>query len=199
VHAENSIAIDIPSVLLSNFFPLFQQGVVIEAEVGCTIKQMLTVQFGISAEYLAKRITTIFLNSKAVDDASTAVVSNDSVLALSGAMPGLVGATMRSGGYYAAMRGAMTHKNKEVVAVEKQGRIKIKLFNLLLPELGAKILLHGVYLTGQEVLNLLDDFPEKLSLRRSRYNDQIVDLEFLRNQLSLEGCPLIKLKVNFGD
>jgi hypothetical protein len=199
VQTENSVAIEIPGVLLSNFFPLFQQGVVIEAEVGCTIKQMLTVQFGISAEYLAQRITTIFLNSKAVDDASTAVVSNDSVLALSGAMPGLVGATMRSGGYYAAMRGAMTHKNKEVVAVEKQGRIKIKLFNLLLPELGGKILLHGVYLTGQEVLNLLDDFPERLPLRQSRYNDQIVDLEFLRNQLSLEGRSLIKLKVNFGD
>ncbi len=102
--------------LLSFFFPLLQQGVEVEVETGCSLKQLLIEQFGISADYIASRITTLFLNSRAVDDAATALVHDGAVLALSGAMPGLVGATMRSGGFYAAMRGAMTYQNEAEAA-----------------------------------------------------------------------------------
>jgi hypothetical protein len=130
---------------LAEFFPLLQQGVGVTVRVGCTLEELLTGQWGIGAEYLAGRITTIFLNSRAIDDVATAMIGDGGVLALSGAMPGLVGATMRRGGFYAAMRGAMTYQ-EAVAAGPGIGTIRVKLFNLLLPELGPGFLRRGILL-----------------------------------------------------
>ena len=89
------------------FFPLLQQGFTVRARTGCSIRELLCGQFGIDPDYLKQRITTIFLNGKAIDDPESSRVADGATLALSAAMPGLVGATMRRGGYYAAMRGAI--------------------------------------------------------------------------------------------
>jgi len=70
----------------------------ISATVGCSIKNLLCNQFDITPEYLSDRISTIFLNGKPVDDVESAIIKDNSILALSGAMPGLVGATFRKGG-----------------------------------------------------------------------------------------------------
>ncbi len=140
---DHSLEVQLAPELLRIFFPLLQQGVEVEVETGCTLKQLLIEQFGIPADYIASRITTLFLNNRAVDDAATAMVHDGAVLALSGAMPGLVGATMRSGGFYAAMRGAMTYHNEAELPTHRQGRIRLKLFNLLLDELGPRVLGRG--------------------------------------------------------
>ncbi len=124
---EPSVELQLPPELLRIFFPLLQEGVEVDIAAGCSIKQLLTEQFGIPAEYIASRITTLFLNSRAVDNAATALVQDGAVLALSGAMPGLVGATMRSGGFYAAMRGAMTYRNDTEGPKAARGRIKLKI------------------------------------------------------------------------
>ena len=96
-----SIEIELPPELLRVFFPYLQAGVEVEVRVGSTIKLLLTEQFGIAADYLTNRITTVFLNHKAVDKVETAVVRDGAVLALSGAMPGLVGAKAGFTGVYA--------------------------------------------------------------------------------------------------
>lgn len=177
---ETTLFLRLPESLLPSYFPLFQEGVELDVEVGCTIRQLLVEQFGIPVEYLEQRITTIFLNSKAVDDAAQAVVSDGSVLALSGAMPGLVGATMRSGGYYAAMRGAMTYNNSEQSALETRGRLTIKLFNLLLPELSPRLLLWGIYPTSEQLQRLIAQFPSDLRLRDCTLDNKNVSLDLLR-------------------
>src|SRR5512141_169430 len=84
---------------LAAFYPLLQSGVVVRCRVGCTLGDLLSLQWGIAPEYVARRVTTVFLNSRAIDDVSTALVTAGATIALSGAMPGLVGATMRRGGY----------------------------------------------------------------------------------------------------
>jgi hypothetical protein len=129
---------------LSCFFPLLQQGFNVRAQVGCGIRELLCNQFGIDPDYLKQRITTIFLNSKPVDDTETSRVADGATLALSAAMPGLVGATMRRGGFYAAMRGGITHHESSAGAKEKYGNIRIKLFNLLMAELGPGFLRQGI-------------------------------------------------------
>lgn len=140
---------------LRPFFPLLQQGFAVRAQVGCSIRELLCSQFGIDPDYLKQRITTIFLNSKAIDDPDTSRVGNGATLALSAAMPGLVGATMRRGGYYAAMRGALTHHETFVDAGEQYGRIRIKLFNLLMAELGPGFLRMGIILPSDELTAFL--------------------------------------------
>lgn len=185
--------------LLRIFFPLFQEGVELEVEVGCTIKQLLVGQFGIAADYLSARITTLFLNNRAVDDVATAVITDGSVLALSGAMPGLVGATMRSGGYYAAMRGAMTYANDQQEVPVKQGRIKLKLFNLLLEELGPRVMQWGILLRGARFNELLAAQPEGFRLRDCRLDGRTVVGETLQTgRRRFEDAALVKLTVSFG-
>jgi len=182
------------------FFPLFQEGVDVEVEVGCSIKQLLTEQFGIHADYLANRITTLFLNSRAVDDAATSLVNDGAVLALSGAMPGLVGATMRSGGYYAAMRGAMTYRNTEGIPTVKRGVIRLKLFNLLLEELGPRLLQRGILLPAARLKAFLDTLPEQLRVRGYWLNDCPQPVEQFRQGTDFpDDAETLRLRVQFGD
>ncbi len=194
-----SVEIQLTPDLLQIFFPLFQQGVEVEVEVGCTIKQLLTEQFGISADYLAARITTLFLNSKAIDDAATAVVRDGSVLALSGAMPGLVGATMRSGGHLAAMRGAMTYSDDQQAATAKSGRIKLKLFNLLLSELGPKLLAWGILISGTQFKSFLAAQPAEFRFRNLSVDGKPVAAGQLLSEVWLNSGELVKVKVFLGD
>jgi hypothetical protein len=141
------------------FFPLLQQGFSVRARLGCSIRDLLCKQFGLEPDYLKHRITTIFLNGKAIDDPESSRVTDGSTLALSAAMPGLVGATMRAGGYYAAMRGAMTHQETAGSDRQKTGQIRIKLFNLLMAELGPGFLAHGIIIPARELADFLADQP----------------------------------------
>ncbi len=179
---EPSVELQLPPELLRIFFPLLQEGVEVDIATGCSVKQLLTDQFGISAEYIASRITTLFLNSRAVDNAATALVHDGAVLALSGAMPGLVGATMRSGGFYAAMRGAMTYRNDTEAPESRRGRIKLKLFNLLLDELGARVMMRGIVLGRERFQAFLAAQPADFRPRGSWLDGRPVAIEAAAKQ-----------------
>jgi len=195
-----SLEVQLAPEMLSMFFPLFQEGVEIEVEVGCSVKQLLTEQLGIHADYLANRITTLFLNSRAVDDAATSVVHDGAVLALSGAMPGLVGATMRSGGYYAAMRGAMTYRNEDEIPEVKRGAIRLKLFNLLLDELSPRLLLRGVLLPAARLKEFLARQPEQLRVRGYAIDGLPRPVDRFRSGADFtDNGEMLKLRVRFGD
>jgi hypothetical protein len=145
------LALDLATPRYEPFYPLLQQGVMVRCRVGCPLGDILSEQWGIDAEYVRQRITTIFLNSRAIDDVRTAMVGPGATIALSGAMPGLVGATMRRGGHLAAMRGAMTYQEPVVPEGEQVAMIRVKLFNLLMGELGPGFLQRGILLSGAEL------------------------------------------------
>lgn len=137
------------------FLQLFGKGVELECRVGCSIRDVLCGQLGVEADYLDNRVQTVFLNSKAVDDVDNTVVSDGAVLALSAAMPGLAGATLRKGGHLAAMRSQISHETGATCATGGTGRIILKLFNLLLKELGPHFLARGVRVRGESMEALL--------------------------------------------
>jgi hypothetical protein len=137
------------------FFPLLQQGFTIRARVGFSIRELLCDQFGIRPDYLSGRITTIFLNSRAIDDPASSRVAAGATLALSAAMPGLVGATMRCGGYYSAMRSDITHHDFAGDGAQGNGEIRVKLFNLLMAELGPGFLARGIRLPALDLAEFL--------------------------------------------
>lgn len=197
---DRSLELQLSPELLKIFFPLLMEGVEVEIETGASVKKLLIEQFGITADYISSRITTLFLNSRAVDDPATALVQDGAALALSGAMPGLVGATMRSGGFYAAMRGAMTHHNEDQIPLAKQGRIKLKLFNLLLDELGPRVLGRGILLSSERLRTFLAAQPAEFRPLGLRLDGQALSIEQLRgDQLPLEAGTRLKLKAHFGD
>jgi hypothetical protein len=151
--------------------------------------------------YVRERITTIFLDGKAVDDIDNAHLREGSTLALSAAMPGLVGATMRRGGYYAALRSAITHTETDVAVAGQITTIRIKLFNLLLPELGPELLRRGIMIGAAE---LADYFAGKPELFRHGSGAALLDgspvePETLRTGKTLARGGIVRLSVSFQD
>ncbi len=154
---EKSLSLTLNPDLLYLFSPLLQQGVIIKTEVGCSIKNFLSRDLGITPEYMENRIQTVFLDGKAVDDLDSAIIHEGSTLALSGALPGLVGATLRRGGTYASLRQAITLSKEKEAIPQKEGRVVVKLFNLLVPELGPHLLARGVWISGEALDKFLKE------------------------------------------
>jgi len=139
--------------------PLLQKGVFVKARLGCSIRSLLCDQFGLSPDYVKNRIQTAFLNGKPVDDFDTAIVGEGSVLTLSGAMPGLAGATLRKGGFYSAMRATLSHRENQEKKEEEEGFITIRIFNILLKELAPVLLTRGIYLEKRDLDDLVGSLP----------------------------------------
>ncbi len=79
-------------------------------------------------------------------------------MALAAAMPGLVGATFRTGGVLSSFRSGIIYKSEDAVAdSHKKGTVKIKLFNLVTGELGPVFLKQGVWLKKEDIELLLQD------------------------------------------
>ncbi len=150
---------------VARFHPLMHEGFLVRAKTGCTIKTLLCDQFGVSPEYLETRVQTVFLNGKPVDDVESAEVPGGATLALSAAMPGLVGATLRRGGYYAPMRSNITYRKEEAHTTRGEGMVRIKLFNLLGPELAPTFLAKGIWLSSSRLQEFLSRLPEEFWTR----------------------------------
>ncbi len=129
---------------------------------GSTLEELLIEQLDIAREYIEKKISTIFLDGRPVDDLHGTVVREGSVLSLSAAMPGLVGATMRRKGAYASFRGAIAYHEKEGSDVRHEGFIEVKLFNLVMAELGPLFLKRGVYVRTDDLTNLISSIMADL-------------------------------------
>ncbi len=142
-YPEVSLTLEGP--LSTLFLPLLQQGFRIEAEIGCSVTFLLCDRLGVSPDYLEDRIKTILLDGKPVDEADSAIIRDGSTLALSAAMPGLVGAAMRRGGILSPFRSTIAYQCQNEPAVSGQGMVVIKLFNLLMKELGPLFLEQGIW------------------------------------------------------
>ena len=154
-----TVALQLASEQLSRFFPILQRGVKVPAAVGCSLRSLLCDQFAIPSDYVTDRVTTIFFDNRAVDDLDRTIVQDGSRVTLSAAMPGLVGATMRRGGFYAVLRQGISHVIENKKSSDACGTIRVKLFNLLLAELGPLVLAHGLILESDEYADLLKDLP----------------------------------------
>jgi hypothetical protein len=140
---------------------LFQNGVLLKVQVGASIKNLLCEQLGLDKIYVDKRINTIFLNSQPVDDISKAIIKNNDILALSVAMPGLIGATLRRGSHLAPLRDTITFKEyRNNDNIQAYDLIHLKLFNLILQEVGPFLLQRGVMMEFEDVIEL---FYNKMS------------------------------------
>jgi hypothetical protein len=197
-----SIHMVLPQVQLTAFAQLLQRGVWVRTRVGCHVLGLLTGQFGIDRDYVEGRITTLFLDAKAVDVLETTYVRDGSVLALSAAMPGLVGATMRRGSHLATMRGNMTYQVQDLEDKAGLGWVRVKLFNLVLFELGGLFLQRGIWLQGGDLAELLFERPENFwqSFRSVSWDDRQIEPSALKRYVQKLGPQQeVQLSVEFSD
>lgn len=130
--------------LIDHLLLLVQNGFSLKIASACTVNAFLKEHLGLSPDYVEGRVQTIFLDGKPVDDLEAAMVRDGSSLALSAAMPGLVGAAMRRGGYYGQLRSTITYQPGNEHGARGKGSVHVKVFNLLMHELGPGILRRGV-------------------------------------------------------
>jgi len=154
--------------LIRIFSGIFQKGFAFQTRVGISIAIFLCDDLALSSHFVQEKISTIFLDGKAVDSIETALLREGSTLALSSAMPGLAGATLRREGPYASLRASITYQEKPIDAPVQAGRITIKLFNLLIEELGPLFLKKGIIVESPELrdffIQLGDDFRQGCGL-----------------------------------
>ena len=161
------LTITVNSNLIPFFYPLLGQGFWVNTSTESSIRELICNQLGISEEYLEERIQTIFLNGTVVDDLNSSINKNGSTLALSGAMPGLVGATLRRGGFYASFRSQISYNEHQFSVEEENLWVVIKLFNLIVREVGSAFLEKGIWTEGEKLQKFLTRNLEELKMHGS--------------------------------
>jgi hypothetical protein len=148
------LAVTVDRPVVARFFLLLQQGVKIRRRIGCSVEVFLRQEIKAAPETIEK-IQSIMLEGKPVDDIASSLVHDNATLALSAAMPGLVGATLRRGGAYSSLRSAITYHETEKPCTTGEGWVTVKIFNLLMAELGPDLLRTGVLLRSSDLLEFL--------------------------------------------
>ncbi len=193
-----SLHLSLEANQVSSFFQLLQHGFRVKAQVGSSIKNIVCDQFGVSPKYIEERIKTIFLDGKPVDDVNAVTVKEGSTLALSAAMPGLAGATLRRGGYLASLRSQITYREDKMAISPGEGLVVLKLFNLLLDELGPIILNKGIYVRREDFLGFFESLPGKLwaGCKEVGVDGKKVDLDTLLRLEWVDQHDLVFLQIH---
>jgi hypothetical protein len=154
------LAFIVEKPLIARFFLLLQHGVKIRRRVGCSVDVFLRQEIGAAPETIEK-IQSIMLDGKPVDDIGSSLLHDGSTLALSAAMPGLVGATLRRGGAYSSFRSAITYHETGQSCASGEGWVSVKIFNLMMAELGPDLLRTGVLLRSSDLTGFLMERAEE--------------------------------------
>jgi len=190
----------IDNSLVPRFFFLLQQGVMLRTRVGCRIQVFPSEEIG-AGEGTIDKIQSIFLDGRPVDDLSAATIKDGSVLALSAAMPGLVGATLRRGGIFSSFRNTITYHEDSVHCDSGKGFVQIKLFNLLMDELGPCLLKKGVYVRSSTLITFLSEQSPDFwqGCRRALLDGNAVGPETLKGNARLSCHERLFLSVSILD
>jgi hypothetical protein len=140
------VELSVESDRIGMFYELLATGFFVKAPSGISVRNFLIKVLRLDPVYVDTRIQTIFLNGRAIDDIDVATLEDGSVLALSGAMPGLAGAVFRRGGAYAAMRSCVESVSSSLPKTYSDGNIELKLFNQIAADLGNSFLKKGIWL-----------------------------------------------------
>lgn len=195
--SETTLCLTLESFRSVIFLPLLQQGFMVEVDPGCTLKAMLCTEFGIRPKYLADRVETILLDGRPVDHPEAAILRDGSRVALSAAMPGLAGATMRRRGILAPLRSSIAYREQKEDSPSGRGRVVVRLFNLLIDELGPIFLEHGVWIRGEILKSVVNKGNSELCrmCKEAKVNGTELALEELFATAWAKDNALVLLRV----
>lgn len=126
-----------------------QKGVLMDFRKGETVSAFILRVLNIDETVMKREVQTLILNNGCVDEPETRELVSGDVLVLSGAMPGLVGAMLRSDSPIKAMRQTITGTTSGRTGEMPEGMIKLKLFNSVLTDHKQDILNCGFYLVEE--------------------------------------------------
>ena len=149
-----TVALRVAANSLKQFTTLLQSGIFLSAVQGITIADLLTALPGFSLDYIQRRVQTIFVNGLPADSLEQQISEDNTVLAISAAMPGLAGAIFRKGGAHASLRTATATADNSSSA-DTQITVRLKLFNIIAKERGLDLLTEGCLLASSGVEKFL--------------------------------------------
>jgi hypothetical protein len=183
-----NLGLTVEPSLVRDFYELLQAGFTIKCLVGTSIGNLFYDQFKLNPRLVEEKVSTIFLNGKPVDDIASTTVRDGFTLALSGAMPGLVGATLRRKSPLASFRQSISTGKSDEDNENSEGCIRIKLFNILLNELGPVFLEMGIFIQGVVFKSFLE---KQTSEFWNRCKEILVDGKPLNTQPPTEWFHLV--------
>jgi len=186
---------------IPSFFPLLQKGFMVKARVGVSVQTFLGDHAGLSPEYLRDRVKTIFLDGKSVDDLDKTLIPDGSRLALSAALPGLAGAVLRRGSPFAGLRSRVGEGEKDLPGKPEEGFVYLKLFNLLLPELGPVFLRKGILIPREDFQEFWESLPGDMRERLAetiRVEGKGLPADQIRDFIGSSSIAWISLAVHSG-
>ncbi|MDF1591506.1 MAG: hypothetical protein P1P89_08345 [Desulfobacterales bacterium] len=173
----NNLSLTVSAELLPKFFQLLEQGFLVETSVGCSLRDFICGGLGLDGQYLADRVQTIFLDHNPVDDIDTALIQENSTVALSAAMPGLAGATLRKGGRFAAMRNQITCRTGTACESDQRTKVTVKFFNVIAKDLGGNLLNKGIRIQDSNFIWFANKHTEAFQahIRSARLDGKTID------------------------
>ena len=126
-----------------NVSMMLQRGVYIEKPGTVTVSGFVCGLLGITLEIFMKDIKTLMLNNDVVDRPESTLLNSGDTLMLSGAMPGLVGAMLRSDSPLKSMRDSITAGDSKNANSAVDQLVNIKVFNTALAKYKEKIVDYG--------------------------------------------------------
>jgi hypothetical protein len=147
---------------------LLQAGFSLPAREGMSARDFMREALGFPDDYIEGVVSTVFLDDSPVDDIDAARIVEGSRIALSAAMPGLVGAVMRRHSPYAALRETISYRSDvgsewSAGGLSEGGtegrsaaiRVGVKLFNSVMRDRGPEVLARGIFLQGERAAETL--------------------------------------------
>jgi hypothetical protein len=173
----NNLTLTISAEQLSKFFQLLEQGFLLDSSVGCSLRDFICERLGVDGQYLENRVQTIFLDHNPVDNLDTALIREGSTVALSAAMPGLAGATLRKGGRFAVMRNQISCQTGRACESDQQTKVTVKFFNAVAKDLGESQLKKGIRIPGSNFIWFVDKRIEALQahIKSVRLDGKTID------------------------
>jgi hypothetical protein len=193
------LLIEIGEIHAKDLTRLLQNGFFIpNVKIGISITEFLRGELRLKPEYIRRRIQSLFLDGKPVDDYDTAHIRNCSRLALSSALPGLVGATLRKGGLLSSFRRSITYRD---TGIDETGRgtVHLKLFNIIMEELGPPLLLQGILVKSSDLRCFLQSESDMLwHCTKILFNDEPKEVDVLLDNDFFDAYDIIKLSVRYA-
>lgn len=126
-------------------FSLLQQGVLVALPEKSSVSALACRILNIDLPAFRREVQTVLLNHGVVDNPDSTILDNGDLLVLSGAMPGLVGAMLRSDSPIKALRERITDAGVQKDRFLPESMIVIKFFNTILKNHRDDILKYGFY------------------------------------------------------
>jgi hypothetical protein len=184
MHPTATLTFAWPQKRSGAFCALLAQGVGIPTRTGTSLYEFLCHQLGLSRDYVENDIQTIFINGSAVDCLDEVRIGHDTTVALSAAMPGLAGATLRKGGRFAGMRREISLFQVDTGPANEPTVVTLKLFNMVFRDVGPRLLSQGVWVQTERVRAMF-----------SHWND--FEPEVMQN-LKRNGQPIAPSQIDEG-